>query len=427
MRRPVSLALVAACLALAAGCAGAHDRRADDRPRVDVFGPYLGREADAFAASLATFSRETGVRVAYTGSADFAGDLRQRTAGGVDAPDIALVPQPGLIAEMIRNGELTRLDPATSRSVGENYDLTRADLGGGAGSFVVPYRVSVKSIVWFRPDVFRDHGWTVPRTLDELGELAGAIDGTPGIAPWCFSLFSGSSSGWPGTDWVEDLLLRRSGRDAYERWTSGDLRFDSPEVRAAFDEFGRTVLGPSRIAGGLRAVLETPIPEAWEPLLDDQPGCALYKQASFAASWFPEGTAIGPQGDIDFFVLPGVRAGVAAPVVVAGDGAVQFNGRDEVDRLMTYLATPDGARAWAAEGGYISARTSVDPRTYYPEVDQRFAELLREDRAAPFDASDRMPPAIGSDLLWRQMTAWVSGAVSLDELVAVMDAARESG
>ena len=420
MRR---LALVAACLALVAGCSEAFDRRSDDRPRIDVFGPYTGREADAFAASMSQFERTTGIGVDYTGSADFAADLRARVASGIDAPDIALVPQPGFIAQLIDEGDLAPLSPETVRSVDDNYDITEARLTAEGDRFVVPYRSSVKSIVWYRPEVFRRNGWRVPRTLDGLERLVAEIDGTPEISPWCFSIFSGTSSGWPATDWVEDLLLRRAGRAAYDAWAAGRLAFDSPAVRAAFEEFEALVLTTGRTAGGLRAILETPIPDAGGPLFADPPACALYKQASFAVSWFPDGTTIGPGGDVDFFVLPGVRADAPAPLVVAGDGAVQFNGRGEVNRLMTYLATPDGARAWAARGGYVSARTSVDPRSYYSGVDQRFAGLLRQDRAAPFDASDLMPPAIGTDLLWTQMTAWVSDAESLDALVTTMDEA----
>ena len=358
MRR---LALIAACLALIAGCTRSFDDRAGDRPTIDVFGPYLGREADAFAASMSRFEDETGVRVRYTGSADFAADLRRRVAGGIDAPDVALVPQPGAIDQLIEDHDIVPLSARTIRSVTDNYDLSVEELTGGAGAFVVPYRVSVKSVVWYRPDLFRHHGWTVPRTLADLNRLVAAIRRAGDVSPWCFSIFSGSSTGWPATDWVEDVLLRRAGTTAYDDWVAGRLAFDSPPVRAAFEEFDAMVLGRGRTAGGLRSILQTPIMQASGPLFADPAGCALYKQASFAASWFPEGTDIGPRGDVNFFVLPGVRADRPAPLVVGGDGAVQFNRREDVNRLMTYLATADGARAWARTG---RLRQRPDARRY---------------------------------------------------------------
>ncbi len=332
-----------------------------------------------------------------------------------------------MIARLIEDHDIVPLSPRTVRSVTDNYDLGVNTLTGGAGAFVVPYRVSVKSVVWYRPDLFRRHGWTVPRTLADLNRLVAAIRRADDVSPWCFSIFSGSSTGWPATDWVEDLLLRRAGTTAYDDWVAGRLAFDSPPVRAAFEEFDAMVLGRGRTAGGLRSILQTPIMDASGPLFADPAGCALYKQASFAASWFPEGTDIGPRGDVDFFLLPGVRSDRPAPLVIGGDGAVQFDRREEVNRLMTYLATADGARAWAGRGGFVSARTSVDTRTYYSGIDQRFAALLRERRTLRFDASDQMPPAVGTDLLWRQMTTWISGAEPLDAVLTTMDDARPPG
>ncbi len=82
-----------------------------------------------------------------------------------------------------------------------------------------------------------------------------------------------------------------------------------------------------------------------------------------------------------------------------------------------------GSREWAERGGFFSGLTSVDLDTYYDAADRRFAELLREERTLRFDASDVMPSAIGSDLLWREITQWIAGAIDLDELVATMDAA----
>lgn len=413
-------ALLAACLALAAGCGGEGSGGVADR--VDVFGPYLDGEADAFVDSLRAFERANGVRVDYTGSVDFVDDLRRRVASGVDAPDIAIVPQPGFIEELIDGGALVELAPATVAAVTDSYDLEREDLVTDGGAYSVPYRASVKSLVWYRPALFAERGWTVPRTLDELTALVDRIDAAGDLAPWCFGIFAGTSTGWAATDWIEDLLLRRAGPRAYDEWVAGTRPFEDPAVRGAFEEMERLVLASGRSAGGTRTVLEVPVRDAGAPLVEDPPGCALYKQASFATAWFPDDVELGAGGDVDAFVLPGVEPGVPPPLVVGGDAAVQFARRDAVDRLMAYLATPAGARALASRGGFVSARAVG--AGYYRGIDARLAGLLREGRVARFDGSDRMPLRIGSDLLWREMTAWIAGAEPLDDLVATMDAAR---
>jgi alpha-glucoside transport system substrate-binding protein len=171
----------------------------------------------------------------------------------------------------------------------------------------------------------------------------------------------------------------------------------------------------------LRNILQTDVTRASGPLFGNDPGCDLYKQASFAESWFPDGTAVGD--DVDFFVLPGTDGDEPAPLVAAGDSLVQFSDDPEVHRLMAHLVSPDGSRRWAGRGGFYSALTTVDLDTYYTDTDRQFAELFRDGREARFDASDVMPSSIGSDLLWREITSWISGTTTLDEFVAIMDAA----
>ncbi len=426
--RPRGLAAVGAVVTAILAAAACGDDDGGDERSIDVFGPYLASEADAFAASLLPFELESGVRVNYTGSGDFASDLRARVENVVDRPDVAIVPQPGIVAELYLDDELVAFDEDTLAAIEASFGDDADGLDLGDGVFALPYRESVKSIVWFRPDLFEEHGWTVPSTLDELADLVEQIEATEDApAPWCFSIFAGSSTGWPATDWIEDLVLRRAGPDAYDRWVRGELEFDSDEVRAAFDELDELVLTRGRVAGGLRAILQTEVEAASAPLFEDPPGCVLYKQASFADSWFPDDAEIGPDGDVDFFVLPGADADEPSPIVTAGDLVVQMSDDEAVHDLVAYLATPEGAAAWAEIGGYTSARTSVDTETYYDEVDGRFAELLTDERESRFDGSDLMPPDIGSDLLWEELTLWIAGTRSLDDLVDTIDDAYEQG
>ena len=141
-------------------------------------------------------------------------------------------------------------------------------------------------------------------------------------------------------------------------------------------------------------------------------------------AWLVLGTLLGL---LVMFVagrLLGARRGWVALLVsgiIGADGLVQFSDDERVDELMAYLVSPDGGREWAKRGGYLSARTSVDPDTYYTDTDRQFAEVLLDGRELRFDASDLMPPEIGSGLLWREITAWVAGTSSLDSFVTTID------
>lgn len=254
MRRAL---LAAACL-IAVGCSGGNDD-ATDRV-IDIFGPYRTGEADDFVAALPQFELDTGIRVRYTGSADFVRDLNQRVESGVSAPDIAIVPQPGLVDELAGDGRLVAFDDATTAVVRENYPADLIDSAGGASLYAAPFRASIKSLVWYRPSMFEEQGWEVPSTLDELSELVEQIEADDGaIAPWCFAMESGSATGWAATDWVEDLVLRQAGPDVYDEWAAGDRGFDDPAIRTALTTFDELVISEGRTAGGLRNILQTEV------------------------------------------------------------------------------------------------------------------------------------------------------------------------
>ena len=391
-----------------------------DRDAIEIFGPYRGAEADNFAASLRGFEQETGIEVNYTGSADFVSDLQQRAESGLDAPDIAVVPQPGLIADLVERKVIVPLDDRTIDAIAENYSVSVDDITQGGAGFVAPYRIAPKSLVWYRPDVFEENGWAVPTTFDELVELVDRISTSDsGVATWCFATAAGTATGWAATDWVEDVVLHQAGTDAYDQWTAGTLAWDDPTIRQALTTVDDLVVAAGRSVGGLRRILQGDVTEASAPMFADPPGCAMYKQASFAQSWFPDDVVIGE--DVDFFVMPGTDPAESSPMIIGADGLVQFNDDQRVDELMAYLVSPDGGREWAKRGGYLSARTSVDLDTYYTDTDRQFAEVLLDGRELRFDGSDLMPPEIGSGLLWREITAWVAGTSSLDGFVTTID------
>jgi len=412
------------CVGAVAGAAcGEGSSTETDGSAIDVFGPYRGAEADNFAASLDGFERATGIEVNYTGSADFVSDLGRRLESGLDAPDIAVVPQPGVVSELVERDAAVALDPDTVAAIDDNYGARAESLTLAGPGYMAPYRISPKSLVWFRPDVFERHGWSIPTTLDELDLLVEQIDDTDTrdarIAPWCFTMAAGTATGWAATDWVEDVVLRLAGTEAYDRWVAGQLAWDDATIREALTTVDDLVVATGRTAGGLRSILQVDVTEASEPMFAEPAGCAMYKQAAFAESWFPGDVEIGV--DVDVFVLPGQDTDTLAPMLVGADSLVQFSDDDRVDQLMTYLVSPEGGREWASRGGYLSARTSVDVDTYYTPNDRRFVELLLDGRELRFDASDQLPPEIGAGLLWSEITAWVAGTSSLDQFVATID------
>jgi alpha-glucoside transport system substrate-binding protein len=212
-----------------------------------------------------------------------------------------------------------------------------------------------------------------------------------------------------------------AGPDTYLVWAEGEVVFDDPEIAAAFYDFRELVLAPGRVEGGLAGVVETPVSETVLPLFADPPGCALYKQADFATNWMPDGTTIGADGDVDWFLFPG-ETDDPPPILVGGDQAVQFRRDPDVDSLMAYLAGPDAGESWARSGGFLSPKSSISV-SVYPDFPPDLAAAASDTPALGFDASDQMPADVGSGLLWQRITEWVTGVLAYDAFAEEIDAA----
>ena len=144
-----------------------------------------------------------------------------------------MFPQPGLAANIAATGCLSPLGNDVKQMVLDNYaagqswvDLsTYADENGKDQFYGIFYRVSVKSLVWYSPDNFEDNGYEIPQTMEELVSLTEKM-ASDGNTPWCIGLGSGGATGWPATDWMEDIMLRTHSPDVYDMWVSNEMPFN---------------------------------------------------------------------------------------------------------------------------------------------------------------------------------------------------------
>ena len=237
--------------------------------QITVFGPWLGPDQANVEQVLAAFAAASGHDVRYSGSDSFEQQIVIDAEAG-SAPNVAVFPQPGLAADMARRGFLTPLPAGTGDWLLENYaagqswvDLgTYANAEGNPDLYGFFYKVDVKSLVWYNPENFEDAGYEVPQTMEQLIALSEQIVADGGT-PWCIGLGSGGATGWPATDWVEDMMLRTQPPAVYDAWVSNELPFDAPEVVNAIEQFGlfarndAFVAGPSWFGTG-RALVITP-------------------------------------------------------------------------------------------------------------------------------------------------------------------------
>ncbi|KPQ13173.1 MAG: ABC-type alpha-glucoside uptake system substrate-binding component AglE [Rhodobacteraceae bacterium HLUCCO18] len=393
---------------------------------VTISGPWLSPEADRFDNLLAYFEAATGANATYTGSDSFEQQIVIDAEAG-SAPNIAVFPQPGLAAVMAESGLLTPLGDDLSDWVGENYaagqswvDLGTYESESGENEFYgFFFNVNVKSLVWYVPENFEDAGYEVPETMEELIALSEQIV-EDGETPWCIGLGSGAATGWPATDWVEDIMLRTQPPEVYDGWVTNEIPFNDERVVNAIETFGMFARNDDWVQGGAGAVATTDFRDAPSGLFSSPPGCYMHRQASFIPAFFPEGTEVGE--DADFFYFPSFEGeDLGNPVLGGGTLMAITDPSDATMAFMEFLKTPVAHEIMMAQGGFLTPHSGVNLDTYSTGVEAGQGEILLNATTFRFDASDLMPGAIGAGTFWTGMVDYAGGADAMDVATSIQE------
>ena len=413
-----------AAMALSSGMAMAAGHLAGEQ--VTVFGPWLGPDQENVEAVLAGFAAASGADVRYVGSDSFEQQILVDAEAG-SAANVSAFPQPGLASDMASRGFLTPLADGTADWIRENYAAGQSwvDLGTYAGAdgsdslYGFFYKVDVKSLVWYAPENFEDAGYEVPKTMEELKALNDQI-GADGSTPWCIGLGSGGATGWPATDWVEDLLLRTQSPAVYDQWVSNEIPFDDPRIVAAIEEFGAFARNDDYVAGGAGAVASTDFRDSPKGLFSAPAQCYMHRQASFIPAFFPEGTVVGE--DADFFYFPAyAEADLGAPVLGAGTVWAITNDSPGAHALIEYLETPEAHEIWMARKGFLTPHKGVDSSVFSDPTLAKMNEILLGATTFRFDGSDLMPGGVGAGSFWTGMVDYAGGADAAEVAGAIQD------
>ncbi|WP_319410571.1 ABC transporter substrate-binding protein [uncultured Cohaesibacter sp.] len=379
-----------------------------------ISGPWLGVDKDLFMSVVAYFEDATGAKVQYAGSDSFEQQIVIDTGAG-SAPNVAVFPQPGLAADLASKGYLVPLGDETRDWLKENYAAGQSwvDLGtykskdGEPTFYGFPYKADLKSLVWYVPENFEDAGYEVPETMEDLKALTEQIVADGGT-PWCIGLGSGAATGWPATDWVEDMMLRTASPDTYDKWVTNEIPFNDPAVVTAIEEFGWFARNDAFVDGGAGAVATTDFRDAPKGLFTSPPKCYLHKMASFIPSFFPEGTELGV--DADFFYFPAYAGkDLGKPVLGAGTLFAITKDSKAAQAFIQFLETPISHEIWMAQSGLLTAYKGVNLDAYANSTLHKQGEILLNATTFRFDGSDLMPGKIGAGSFWTGMVDYAGG------------------
>lgn len=396
--------------------------------QVTVFGPWLGAEQVVVESVLAYFAEATGAEVKYSGSDAFEQQIVIDAEAG-SAPNIAIFPQPGLAADMAKRGFLTPLGDETGSWIRDNYSAGQSwvDLAtfknatGDSELFGMFYRVDLKSLVWYSPENFEDAGYDIPASMEELKVLTDQIVADGGT-PWCIGLGSGGATGWPATDWVEDMLLRTQPADVYDKWVTNEIGFNDERIVAAIEEFGYFARNDDFVAGGAGAVASTDFRDSPKGMFSSPPQCYMHRQASFIPAFFPEGTEVGDGLDANFFYFPSYASkDLGAPVLGAGTLVTMTKESKGARGFIEFLKSPIAHEVWMAQEGFLTPHAGASTAMYGSDTLRGMGEILLNATTFRFDGSDLMPGGVGAGSFWTGMVDYAGGKDAGEVGLAIQD------
>jgi len=384
---PVAFLAVTGLTLTACGSGGGSSGGELDGVTLNVAADWSGTEQENFEKVLAAFSDETGAKVNYTSyGSDVATTLGTKIEGG-DPPDVAVIPQPGLLQDLASKGDLIPLSDAVSETVQENFSEDWIELGSADGTeYGVWFKGANKSTVWYNTSVYDEAGAEVPTTWDDFLEQLALISdsGTPGLSV-------GADVGWPLTDWFENVYLRTAGAEKYDQLSKHEIPWTDPSVIEALTVLSglwgdASLLQP----GGAQRTFGDSV----TAVFGDPAEAGTVYEGDFVAGNIAADTSSVVGEDAKFYDFPSVNDSEPA-VVGGGNVAVQLKDNEGASALMEYLATPEAASIWVKLGGFTSPNKNVDTADYPDDTSKQIAEALVGAESFRFDMSDLAPSAFG--------------------------------
>jgi alpha-glucoside transport system substrate-binding protein len=392
---------------------------------VSVLGVWDGDELESFQAMVAPWEEQTGGAMAFSGTRDLIAVLTARVAAG-NPPDVAILPNPGQMVELAKEGKLVALDSSLDMDkINQQYAQVWIDLGTVDGNlYGIFMKADSKSTIWYSPKNFDANGWEVPNTWDEMIALSDRIV-SEGMNPWSVAVESAEASGWPATDWIGEILLHESGGDAYDQWVNHEIPWTDSRIKSAWEKFGQVVLTNDYVLGGATTALATHFIDGSYLPFEDPPRAAMYYLGAFMQAFiseqFPELVA---GEDYAFFSFPIINPQYAGAITGGANVVVLFNDNPTTRSFVEYLASAEAQQIWVERGGFTSINNEVSLDAYTNPLARLAAEQLIGATVFRFDADDNMPSAV-QKAFWKGTLDYLQDPLQLDSILADIDAIAE--
>jgi spermidine/putrescine-binding protein len=356
--------------------------------KMEVAAEWSGAEQKNFERVISAFEQKTGAQVSFTSTGDNTATILGTRVKGGNPPDVALLPQPGLLSQFATAGDLTPIDTIAGDTVSANYAPIWKELGTVNGKlYGVWFKAANKSTFWYNTHAFQNAGVKAPETWPDLLQVAQTVKAS-GVTPFAI----GAGDGWPLTDWFENVYIRTAGAAMYDKLTKHQIPWTDPSVATALKTMAEVFSHSDWILKGNQGSLQESFTDSVNDTFANPPKAGMTYEGDFVEGLLPSGAE--PVKDAAFFPFPSIKGSPSA-VIGGGDVAVLMKDSKAGEAFIKYLATPQAGEIWAKQGGFSSPNKNVPLSDYPDPLTRKSVQALTTSPLVRFDMSDQAPPAFG--------------------------------
>ncbi|TPW28108.1 ABC transporter substrate-binding protein [Pararhizobium mangrovi] len=341
---------------------------------IEMISQNSGAEGQTLQDVYKAFTDATGVDVRFTGTPDYKALVASRIQAG-NPPDVAEITL-GDAVHYAKEGKVVDLKPAFGDMLQKNFNEMLLKSATVDGKMIGVFQGMNPFMVWYNPKAYT--GPNPPKNWQALVDYTDA-EAKKGNTTWCAAQGAGAASGFPGSQMIENIFLKKYGPELYNKWGRGELAWTSPQVKDAFEEFNRVIAGKGHLQGGRIGAISTSISTGYNGLTASPPTCQLV----LWAAWVPGliGDTAKPGDNIDFFRMPPEDPKFANYEMYQSAIVIGFSDRPETKAFLEFAASTAAQTYLASLNRWPVANSNV-PIDAYP------SPLLRKIAKTYFGNSD---------------------------------------
>ena len=407
---------------VAVATAGGAPKRQGASGTISIIGKWVKDEEKSFQAVLAPFKKANpGVKIKYTGAGDNVPQIVSTAIAGGNPPDLATLPQPGLMKQFAQKGSAKSIDFAKG-VISQNFAPVWLQLGTVNGKlYGLFFKGANKSTVWYNVKAFKNAGVKAPSSFADLLKAAKTIRGSGAKA---YSI--GGADGWTLTDLFENIYLRQAGGAKYDQLSNHTLKWTDASVKAALRTMAQIFGDTGNLAGGTSGALQTDFPTSVSNVFQNPAKAAMVLEGDFVPGVVASSTKLKPLSGYNVFPFPSIKPATKSAVMGGGDVLVMFKSNPASQALIKYLATAQAATIWAKRGGFSSPNKNVKPSAYPDAITRTTASALGQATLFRFDMSDLQPAAFGATAgqgEWKLFQDFLQNPKNVDKTAAALESA----